>query len=144
MNSRLSRFPFWGWLTLLTVLCYAVWNPWGNSISKMMIGDAELSTKLLVGVVLVIVFGIFINATYRALGKVGLSLYLIFLGAIFYFLIDHQILDPNNLSAIKYVAPFLIALLLAIGSQGAKIYRSITGRVAVEDPDTNPDDHDHH
>jgi hypothetical protein len=143
--KAISRMPFWLWLVILTVLCYAVWNPSGHSIFHMMMGDMAGSTKLLIGILLVIVFGLFSNATYRALGNTGLVLYLILVGSVLYFLYDHDVLNKDNAGNIKYFAPFMVALLLAVGSQGAKIYRAITGRVTVEDKDTvHPDDQDEH
>jgi hypothetical protein len=144
MNT-LSRIPFWLWLLILTALCYAVWNPSGLSVYHMLIGEGTASsTKLLITVLMFIIFGIFSNATYRALGKWGLTLYLILVGSVLYFLYDHDILNKENAGNLKYIAPFIVALLLAIGSQGAKIYRAITGRVTVEDRDTvHPDEHVH-
>jgi hypothetical protein len=141
--KSISRIPFWIWLLILTVLCYAVWNPSGTSIYHMMLGDgASASTKILIGLIIFGVFALFSNATYRALGRSGLFFYVLFVGAVLYFLYDHDILNKDNAGSLKYVAPFIIALLLAVGSQGAKIYRAITGRVTVEDHDTvHPDDH---
>ena len=143
--KSLSKIPFWLWLLILTILCYAAWNPSGYSVYHMLIGDgAATSTKLLVGVVFFIIFGLFSNATYRALGKWGLTLYLVLVGSVLYFLYEHGMLKKENAGILMDVAPFMIALLLAVGSQGAKIYRAITGRVVVEDADTvHPDDHQH-
>ena len=124
----LARVPFWAWLLVLTVLCYAVWNPWGVSYMHM-VGDGDVSgsTKLLLGVLLIIIFGIFIKATVSSLGRVGLTLYCILIAVIIYFLADHNMLKAENIGILGNLAPFLIALLLAVGSQGAKIYRAITG-----------------
>ena len=124
----LARVPFWAWLLVLTVLCYAVRNPWGVSYMHMVgSGDVSGSTKLLLGVLLVIIFGIFIKATVSSLGRVGLTLYCILIAVIIYFLADHNMLKAENIGILGNLAPFLIALLLAVGSQGAKIYRAITG-----------------
>ena len=124
----LARVPFWAWLLILTVLCYAVWNPWGYSYIHMLRnGEVSGSTLLLLGVLLIIIFGIFIKATVSSLGRVGLSLYLILIAVVIYFLADHDMLKAENIGVLGNLAPFLAALLLAIGSQGAKIYRAITG-----------------
>ena len=123
----LARVPFWAWLLVLTFLCYAVWNPWKYSYVHMLGSDASGSTKLLLGVLLVIIFGIFIKATFSSLGRVGLTLYLILIAVVIYFLADHDMLKKDNIGTLGNLAPFLFALLLAIGSQGAKIYRAITG-----------------
>lgn len=126
--KTIARIPFWIWLLILTVLCYAVWNPWGVSFFHMIIGDnAAGSTKFLIGVILFIVFGIFGKATASSLGKWGLILYAILVGSVLFFLYDHDVLNKENAGTLKFIAPFLVALLLAVGSQGAKIYRAITG-----------------
>ena len=90
-------------------------------------GEVSGSTLLLLGVLLIIIFGIFIKATVSSLGRVGLSLYLILIAVVIYFLADHDMLKAENIGVLGNLAPFLAALLLAIGSQGAKIYRAITG-----------------
>ena len=140
--KTLSRIPFWLWLLILTILCYAVWNASGFSLFHMITGDsASTSTKLLLGIITFIVMALFSNATYRALGKKGLFAYLALVCATLYFLYDHDILNKENAGVLKHFAPFLVALLLAVGSQGSKIYRAITGRISVEDRDTvHPDE----
>ena len=140
--KTLSRVPFWLWLLILTVLCYAVWNASGFSYIHMMMNpEVSGATKTLVTVIVFIIFSLFVNATYRSLGNKGLLAYLALVGATLYFLYDKQILRSDNVGVLQHVAPFLVALLLAIGSQGSKIYRAITGRVSVEDKDTvHPDD----
>jgi hypothetical protein len=138
----LSRIPFWQWLLILTVLCYAVWNPFGVHLIHWMTKPGGPSPGgILISVITVMVFSLFINATYRSLGNKGLVAYLILVASTLYFL--HSIGIWDSVGALKPFVPFLIALLLAIGSQSSKIYRAITGRVSVEDNDTvHPDDHD--
>jgi hypothetical protein len=140
----LSRIPFWLWLLILTVLCYSVWNASGVSFYHMLfVGTSKISTKILVSIIITIVFALFISATYRSLGKKGLFAYLALVGATLYFLFDHKILKSDNVGILQHVAPFLVALLLAIGSQASKMYRAITGRVSVEDNDTVHPDEQH-
>ena len=140
--KSLSRIPFWLWLIILTIFCYAVWNPSDTSVVALMKSEAAMSTKILIGLVFAIIFALFTTASYRSLGQKGLIAYLLLIGAIFYFLFDHDVLNKDiSAGFFKYTAPFFVALLLAIGSQGSKIYRAITGRVSVEDKDTiHPDD----
>lgn len=140
--KTLSRIPFWLWLLILTIFCYGVWNPSSFSVVALMKGDAAMSTKILIGLVFTIILALFSTASYRSLGQKGLIAYLALIGAIIYFLFDHDVLNKDNSAGFfKYTAPFFVALLLAIGSQGSKIYRAITGRVSVEDKDTvHPDE----
>ena len=142
--KTLSRIPFWLWLLILTILCYGVWNASGFSLFHMITGDsASASTKLLLGVITFLVLALFSSATYRALGQKGLIAYMALVGATLYFLWDHGVLNKENAGVLKHFAPFIVALLLAVGSQGSKIYRAITGRVSVEDRDTvHPEDQD--
>ena len=42
----IARIPFYLWLLILTVLCYAVWNPWKLSFFHMIIGDNAAKPKI--------------------------------------------------------------------------------------------------
>jgi hypothetical protein len=140
----LARIPFWVWLLILTVFCYLVWNPmkpdW--SLVGLLKGDAQTSVKVLVSLLAFTVFGIFSNATYRALGRTGLIIYIAIIGALLWVLKDQNVIRKDNANVLVNFIPFFVALLLAIGSQSSKVYRAITGRVSVEDPDTHSTDHD--
>ena len=145
--KSLARIPFWLWLIILTLFCYGLWNPIQGgkfSLVGLMMSDAAMSVKALCGLLAGTVLALFFNATHRALGNTGLIIYAALIGALLWVLKDLGI-DVKNPGFWSWAGPFFFALLLAIGSQGSKIYRAVTGRVSVEDHDTvHPDQSDDH
>jgi hypothetical protein len=143
--KSLARIPFWLWLAMLTVFCYGVWNPIQGGkfslIGLLFKSEAAISVKVLVGLLASTILYISVKTMGRTLGTAGVVIYVAIVGAIFWVLKDIgvNVKEPGFWS---WSLPFLFALLLAIGLQGSKIYRAITGRVSVEDRDTvHPDDH---
>lgn len=140
--KNLARIPFWLWLTMLTVFCYGLWNPIQGgkySVYGLMMSDAANSVKVLIGLISATILLISGKTMHRTLGNAGVVIYLLLIGAIVWVLKDLGV-NVKNAGFWAWVGPFFVALLLAIGLQGSKIYRAITGRVSVEDRDTvHPD-----
>lgn len=141
--SWLRRIPFWGWFLITLVITYGVWNPLGYSVYHMWIeaSDIPFSVKLLVTLLVSAFILLFATETYRTLGKWGLMIYCAIIIVILWVFWDIGILNQDNISSAQYWAQIPIALMMTLGSQGTKIYRSMTGRIGVDDPDTqHPDD----
>jgi hypothetical protein len=144
----LSKIPFWGWILFLSVVCYGLWNPWKVSVFHMWTeGHLSIPARCLITLSFGVVLAFFAVETKRTLGSTGVTVYLIFVGVVIWLFYDLHWLSAENSGVFKYIGPFILALLLAIGSQFNKLRRYATGRVTVEDPDTNDhgDDlhHDH-
>ena len=149
--KNLARIPFWLWLVMLTVFCYGLWNPIQGgkfSLVGLMVSDAALSLKALIGLLAGTILLISLKTMHRTLGNAGVTIYVLLIGAVVWVLKDLGV-NIKNPGFWSWAGPFFVALLLAVGLQGSKIYRAITGRVSVEDRDTvHPDqadeqDHDH-
>lgn len=136
--SWLRKINFWGWFLIILIITYSIWNPSGYSYYHMWIGswDTPLSVKLLVTSVVASFLFVFSIETYRTLRKSGIIAYVIILLVIFWVLWDMEILGFENINTAIYWIQIPIALILTLGSQGTKIYRSMTGRIGVDDPDT--------
>ena len=146
----LSKIPFWGWVLFLSVICYGLWNPWQVSVYHMWYGTMLLPAKILISLTFFTILSFFVFETKRTLGPGGVTVYLVFVGVLVWLFYSLGWLKVENSGIFKYIGPFILALLLAIGSQFNKLRRYATGRVTVEDPDTNLDhsddshlDHDH-
>jgi hypothetical protein len=65
----LARMPLWAWLLLITALCYATYNPTGHSLLAVVLDQrVVLPMRLLVLLVLAVIFGLIVAATYRSMG----------------------------------------------------------------------------
>jgi hypothetical protein len=136
--KNLARIPFWLWLVMLSIFCYGIWNPIQGgkfSVVGLVLSDAALSIKALVSLLTFVILYFCINTARRTLGPGGMAIYAILIATVVWVLRDLGV-NVDNPGVWSWVGPFLCALLLTIGLQGSKVYRAITGRVAVEDNDT--------
>ncbi len=70
---------------------------------------------MLVGVALVILYVIYLRATWRSIGPIGLTLATAFLGALIWVTIDLGLLDLERPTIVTWVLLFALATILAIG-----------------------------
>ena len=112
-----------------------------------LIGDEEKKLKddqliaILVGVAaaegisLIIGWVVYIRATLRSLGLIGLILAALFFSAIMWLLIDWGWLGLNNVTAMSWVILVLISAVLAVGVSWSHFRRKISGQVDSDDVD---------
>lgn len=125
------RFVF---ALLLVMLTY---NPSSYSYVEWLKSDISSISPLLIlaGISLIIGWVIYIRATLRSLGLIGLLLAMVFFSVIVWLLFDWGLLGMNNVNAISWVVLFLISALLAIGMSWSHIRRKLSGQVDSDDVD---------
>lgn len=136
--NMLKKIPFWGWFILVTLVCYAVWNPTGYSVYDLWVAsplEEQIFLKLTISFVLALIIFFFLVTTLQTIGKLGVFLYLVFLVLIFGLLYELGIIDFSNLSSARYWGQPLVALLLTIGLLFNKMRFAITGIRSVDDSD---------
>ncbi len=89
----------------------------------------------LLGVVLLIAWVVFLRATLRSLGPIGITLGLALAGGILWLLLDLGIVDLANGTAIAWVLEVLFAALLAAGMSWSHLRRRWAGQADVDDLD---------
>jgi len=119
---------------LLVMLTY---NPSGYSYTHWLQNSFSNIEPLLVlaGLSLVIGWVVYVRATLRSLGLIGLLLALLFFGAIIWLLIDMGWLGMENINAMSWVILFLISAVLAVGMSWSHIRRKLSGQVDSDDVD---------
>lgn len=125
------------WLAALA-LVFVTFNPTNYSYLDWLTtnwpGD-DLPLKALAGVVLLILYVIFLRSTLRSIGAFGLVLAALLCGAIVWVLIDYGWIDPTQAGVITWVILVVIATILAIGVSWSHLRRQISGQVDVDDVD---------
>ena len=131
LQGFLLRFMF---ALLLVMLTY---NPSGYSYSHWLQTDFSNFGPLLgiAGISLIIGWVIYLRATLRSLGLIGLILATLFFSTILWLLIDWGWLGLNNVTAMNWVILFLISAVLAVGISWSHIRRKISGQVDADDVD---------
>jgi hypothetical protein len=131
VQGFLLRFLF---ALLLVMLTY---NPSGYSYVHWLKNSfSDFSPLLgLAGVSLIIGWVIYIRATLRSLGLIGLILAALFFAAILWLFIDWGWLSLKNVTVINWVVSILISAILAVGISWSHIRRKISGQIDADDVD---------
>ena len=123
------------WLAALG-LVMASFNPAGYSYYHWAVGlwpagsiDDNLPIKAIVGLGLVIAYVIFIRATWRSIGPIGLGLVGAFFGAILWALFYYVLLQPDQTTVIAYILLVVAATVMAIGLSWSHIRRRLSGQL---------------
>ena len=117
------------------VLVFCTYNPEGYSFYHWVIKDFSQITpmKVLSGLVLLIGWIIYIRATLRSLGAIGLILASAFFGTLIWLVIDWGLIPTDNLKIMSYLILFVLCAVLAIGISWSHIRRRISGQVDVDE-----------
>ena len=131
VQGFLLRFLF---ALLLVMLTY---NPSGYSYTHWLQNSFSEFGPLLgiAGISLIIGWVIYLRATLRSLGLIGLTLASLFFAAILWLLIDWGWLGLDNVTVMNWVILTLISAVLAVGISWSHIRRKISGQVDADDVD---------
>ena len=126
-----TRFGIALFLVLIT------WNPIDfNYIDWARINwSVHPPVVFLLGVVLVIAWVVFLRATLRSLGPIGITLALALAGGILWLLFDFGIIDLANSTALAWILLVLLAAILAAGMSWSHLRRRWAGQADVDDLD---------
>ncbi len=87
------------------------------------------------GIVLVIGWAIYVRATLRSIGVVGLGLLSALLACIIWLSVDLGWLSLKNVSVFIWVIELCIVVMLAVGMSWSHVRRRISGQVDTDDVD---------
>ncbi|MDT8319761.1 MAG: DUF6524 family protein [Xanthomonadales bacterium] len=141
-SPRKSAFGFTDFLVRLgaaLVLVLLSYNPSGWSCVhwiKRAFGASELGPlHFLAGAVLLGGWTIFIVATRRSLGDVGLWISAAILAALVWLLVDIGWLGFDSVEAVSWVLLVCLSVLLALGLSWSHVWRRLSGQLEVDDND---------
>ncbi|MGD9599523.1 MAG: DUF6524 family protein [Steroidobacteraceae bacterium] len=125
------RFVF---ALLLVVLTF---NPSGRSYFHWVAAGfpAIDAVKALAGIVLLIGWVVFLTATARSLGVVGVLLALAFFAALVWVAVQFGWLDAGNTRTLVWVGLVIAAAILAMGMSWSHVRRRLTGQADVDEVD---------
>lgn len=136
----MKSFTWQGFLArwaVALVLVFATFNPFGYSYYHWVtaVDGGSLPLMALAGVALLIVYVIFMRATLRSLGPIGIGLVVALFAAIIWVFIDFGLLSLDQSSALTTVVLILLATVLAVGVSWSHIRRRISGQADIDDVD---------
>ena len=128
-------------LIFALLLVYGTYNPSSYSFyhwaKEALLGSSLNFTPsfAMSAVILLIGWTIYIRATLRSLGSLGLALAFSFFAIFVWWLIDIGLLGADNISVMTYIVLFILSAILATGMSWSHIRRKISGQVDVDDVD---------
>lgn len=128
-SSFLIRFFF------ALVLVFATFNPSGYSFYHAAIQQIlDLPVVLLLGIVLAIGWVIFLRATLRSLGPIGIGLAVALFACLAWVAIYYNLLVIGS-SVFIYIVLIIIAAILGIGMSWSHVRRRLSGQMDTDDID---------
>lgn len=137
MATQLTWGGF-GWrLLAAAILVTATYNPEGYSYYDWAIRDLpDFSVlKAFAGIVLIIGWTIYLRATLRSLGPIGLGLAIAFFGTGLWLLVDMGWVPADSVRAVSYLVMIVVTAVLAVGISWSHVRRRLTGQVDADDVD---------
>lgn len=126
----------WRWFFALGLLT-ATYNPTQYNYVRwvMEYGDLNLSIAVLLGLLLVIGYIIYLRATLRSIGGIGMALVLAVVGSGLWVLYDLGLLklDDGNLNT--WLGLVALSLVLGIGLSWSHVRRRLSGQADMDDVD---------
>lgn len=135
MNFTLSSFGLR--FLFSAILVFATYNPEGYSYYDWVAGvfPSISIEQAFVGIALIIGWVIYLRATLRSLGMVGLVLAFTFFGLMIAMLFKWGWISLDASKLVSYIVEILIAVVLAIGMSWSHIRRRLSGQMDMDDVD---------
>ncbi len=141
----MSRFGFrnflYRWVSA-SVLVLGTFNPSGWSFYHLIapgidkhevFNDVDISIKILLAILLAVLYVIFLRATWRSIGIIGLILAAGFVGTVAWVLVNAEIINLDSWSSSTYILEVMLATVLAIGLSWSHIRRRVSGQADIDD-----------
>ena len=119
------------------VLVFLTFNPSGYSFAHMIQEGFPKITPIeaVCGVLLLIGWFVYLSATFRAIGVLGMGLALALFAALIWLLISWGWLSLQDRNVIAWIALVVLALILAIGMSWSHLYQRWSGQATVDEVD---------
>ena len=133
------------------LLVFATYNPFGDpaghySLWGWIVGNlhdfsweafkADAPLKVLAGIILIIGWGMYLRATWRSMGAIGVTLALAFFAALLWVLVDTGLLSLERGAATTTIFLIILSAILALGMTWSMIRRRLSGQVDVTEEDS--------
>jgi hypothetical protein len=118
---------------IVLVLC--TFNPSGYSYAHWVASVFPHITPMqaIVGLVLLVGWIVYLTATMRSIGFIGVIIGLAFFGAVVWLVASWGWLDPHNATAMTWVMLVVCAVILAVGMSWSHIRRRLSGQADVDE-----------
>lgn len=124
-------------MIIAAIVVFATYNPTGNSVFHWVVNnDNPTDAWVILGAIVAILANIaLLIAAWKALGKLGTIIVVIFFAALIYLSLQEGWVSADNRVSLEWLALILYSVFLGIGLSGAIIWRRATGQVVTDEAD---------
>jgi hypothetical protein len=117
------------------VLVLVTFNPSGYSYVHMVANGfpSITPTEAVCGILLVIGWSVFLGATLKSIGLLGIALAFALCAALIWMIVSWGWVTLENTNALTWIGLVVLSLILAIGMAWAHLYRRWTGQATVDE-----------
>ena len=136
-TNQFSPYSFLIRLSVAVLLVFLSYNPAGLSYYHWAITKIPGITPVMAfaGLILIIGWAVYIRATLRSLGFLGISLAVAFFATLFWMIIDWGIVAADNIQAVTYIIQTILCFIMAVGMSWSHLRRRMSGQVDADDVD---------
>lgn len=127
-------------MLISAVVVFASYNPTGKSVFHWVRdNDNPTDAWVILGAIVAVLANVaLLIAAWKALGKLGTIIVLIFFAALVYLSLQEGWVDTDNYASVQWLGLILYSGFLGIGLAGAIIWRRATGQVVTDEaPDVD-------
>ena len=119
------------------LLVMLTFNPTGYSYAHMVADGFPKITPVeaVCGILLLIGWFVYLSATLRAIGLVGMLMILALFAALVWMIISWGWITLDDRGALTWIALFALSLILAVGISWSSLYQRWSGQATVDDTD---------
>lgn len=134
-GNTLSLKGFGLRLAAALILVFTSYNTYGWSYYHWALTDISgiSPIKAFLGVLMIVGWVIFIRATIRSLGIIGILLVVALFATVFWMVVDWGIVATDDRSAVIFTTEIILCLILAIGMSWSHVRRRLSGQVDADD-----------
>jgi hypothetical protein len=124
-------------LVFALALVFVTYNPTGWSFVDWALteGEGQLPLVALAGIILLIGYIIYLRATLRSIGILGVAIAAALIAAVVWVLVSYGILHIEGASSLQWIILTAIALIMATGLSWSYVRRQLSGQADVDDVD---------
>jgi len=124
-------------MSIAAIVVIATYNPTGSSILHWVTqNENPTDAWVILGAIVAILANVaLLIAAWKALGKIGTLIVVIFFAALVYLSLQEGWVSSGNQASIEWLALILYSAFLGIGLSGAIIWRRATGQVVTDEAD---------
>ena len=124
-------------LIIAAIVVFATYNPTGTSVFHWVVNNDNPSDAwVILGAIVAVLANVaLLIAAWKALGKLGTIIVIIFFGALIYLSLQEGWVSSDNRASLEWLALILYSVFLGIGLSGAIIWRRATGQVVTDEAD---------